>query len=175
MAESYPTFRAGQKVTGSLLESMKPQTVRKLSDTGRTSTTASDDPELQFAVEANATYQVDGILWVSATNNTTDVNLDWSAPAGADGSWSGVGMSTSATGVDTDFAGNAGQVRFPLTGITSARSYGATSAGTVSILINALLITSSTAGTYALSWGAVSASGTVTLVTDSYLTLRRIG
>ena len=174
MAESYPAFRAGQKVSGELLASTLPRTVRKTADTPRTSTTAADDPELTITVEANAVYQVDGVLWVSATDNGTDINLDWTAPSGSDGSWSGIGMSTSADGVDQNLATNTGAVRFPLTGITAARNFGATSAGTITILINATLIVGSTAGTYALSWAANAASGTVTLVTDSFLTLRRI-
>lgn len=170
MAERYPTVRAGQKVTGELLDSMLPKTVRKTADTGRTSTTASDDPELQFTVEANAVYTVHGILFTNATDEATDINVDWTAPSGADGTWAGLGQPTTATTTD-------GTVRTVGTGITAARNYGVDSGGVsnpLTIRISALLITGSTAGTYALSWGANAASGTVSVLTDSFLTFTRI-
>lgn len=171
MAERYPTVRAGQKVTGSLLDSMLPKTVRKTADTGRTSTTTSADPELQFTVEANAVYVVRGALFVDSTNATTDINVDWSAPTGADGTWAGLGQPTTATTTDGDVRTVAEL------GITSARAFGAITAGgsgTLTILINTMLIVGSTAGTYSLDWAANSASGTVTVKADSFLTFWRI-
>lgn len=51
MAERYPTFRAGQKVTGALLASAQAQVVRKVSDTSRTTTSVTADPELVFSVD----------------------------------------------------------------------------------------------------------------------------
>lgn len=167
MAERYPQVRAGQKVTGLLLESMLPQTVRKASDTGRTSTTVTADPELQFAVEANAVYTVRGAIYVRGSNDTTDINIDWSGPAGTDGTWSGFGQTTAATSTD-------GTVRTHATGITSSRNYGTTSAADLTIIINTLLIIGSTAGTYSFDWAANAASGTTTVLTDSHLEFHRI-
>lgn len=166
MAEQYPSPRAGQKVTGEFLSSMLPQTVRKVADTARTVTTPLDDPELQITVVANAVYTIDGLLHFSSSADSVDVTIDWTAPTGADGSWSGIGQPTGATGTD-------GTVRTMTTSITANRAYGTDDASNLSIVVNTLLIVGSTAGTYALNWNPANA-GTCTMLTDSYLVFRRI-
>lgn len=175
MAESYPALRAGQKVTGSLLTSMKPLTVRKLSDTARTSTTPTADPELQFTVEANAVYRMEGILYYDGSVET-DIQIDWSAPTGSDGSWGAVGAPETEAFTPNV---NVSQVKLVGTGtITSARAYGVDNLGTGSPLtlhVRSLLITGSTAGTYSLDWSVQSGEvGTITMLNDSFLALRRI-
>lgn len=171
MAERYPAFRAGQKVTGSLLASMQPLTVRKVSDTARTSDTNSDDPELQITVEANAVYTMTGTLFAIATNATTDINIAFTVPVGSDGSWSGVGLAVAAAG-DTADARMVGQV---FNG--GSREWGVTSASAAApnvIHMDGTLITGSTAGTVAVSWACGAVSGTLTLQTDSFFILKRI-
>jgi hypothetical protein len=175
MPESYPTFRAGQKVSGALLSSMLSQTVRKLSDTARTSETATDDPELSFEVEANAVYRMRGILYVSADNaeSNDDIIIDWTVPASSTGRWGAVGPATNATS-DT------GSARIIGSSVDASRQFGTDAGGSTSpttIHVQSLLITSSTAGTYALSWGRGPTAGvaeTITVYTDSFLTLQRI-
>lgn len=171
MAERYPAFRAGQKVTGELLASMQPLTVRKASDLGRTSTTRTADPELQVTVEANAVYTMTATGFMTATNATTDINFEWSVPTGSDGTWSGIGSSVAAT---TDSDG----VRIVGTSFNGgSRSWGVTSASSAApniVQLTGLLIVGSTAGTLSLMWGANSASGTVNLLTDSGFDLQRI-
>lgn len=177
MAERYPQVRAGQKVTGALLESMLPLTVRKTSDTSRTSTTPSADPELQVAVEANAVYVMRGILYVYASV-ITDLQLDWSAPTGSDGSWGAVALPEE--NLTTPAPSNSAAVKTVGTvTITNARAYGVDAAGAGSpgtIHVQSLLITGSTAGTYSVDWSVQSGApaATLTMMTDSYITLQRI-
>lgn len=170
MAESYPSFRAGQKVTGALLDSMKPVTARKTSDTARTSTTQTADPEITFEVEANAVYRSEGILYVSGTVTTDDINIDWDVPSGSTGAWGAVGPAVNAT-TDT------GSARLVGSDVDQARSFGTDDGGAsnpTTIHVRHLLITGSTAGTFALSWGLFSGAGTATIFTDSFVTMQRI-
>lgn len=178
MAERYPTVRAGQKVTGSLLDSMLPKTVRKTADTARTSTTPSADPELQIAVEANGVYVVEGMLLVFGSVDT-DMQLDWSAPTGSDGSWGATGLAETenwAGALNPSNVTNGKMVG--TTTITSARAYGVDDAGSGSptaMFINGLLIVGSTAGTYSVDWSVQSGEvGTITVMSDSWLKLTRI-
>lgn len=187
MAESYPPFIAGQRVTGSLFESYKPITARKVADTARTSLTATADPELQLVVEANAVYQGEGILFVSsnepsdANDPSDNIRVDWSAPTGSDGTWGAVGLrAADADGIppvdsDTD------EVRLIGTPtITNSRVFGTDNGGSgnpVTVHLQMLLITGSTAGTYSLDWGVgqnVSSAATITVYQDSFIALRRI-
>ena len=63
MAESYPTFLAGNRVTAGLLRSGQEQVARKTSDTSRSATTTTTaDPHMQLDVVANAVYRWHG--WV---------------------------------------------------------------------------------------------------------------
>lgn len=171
MAESYPPVRAGQKVTGSYLASFQPLTARKTADTSRTSTTATDDPELTFEVEADAVYRMKGILYVSGTVATDDIGIDWTAPSGASGHWGAAGPGVNATS-DTGSVRLVGE-----DGIDSERSYGTGTGGAtapLTIHVQSLLITGSSSGTYALSWRLFSGTGTATIYTDSFLVLQRI-
>lgn len=171
MAESYPSFRAGQKVSASLLDSMKPITVRKVLDTPRATATVTDDPELTFQVQANAVYRMEGILYVSNTTATDDITIDWTTPASSTGSWGAIGPATD-TAVETDST-----VRTVGTSsIDASRAYGTSIGGASSPLtihVRSLLITTS-AGTYALAWARNTGTGTTTVYNDSFLSLQRI-
>ena len=172
MPESYPTFRAGQKVTGSLLTSMQPRTARKTADSTYTSTTVANDAELTLTVEANAVYEMNGIIFCNNTTSVSDIVIDWDAPSGSDGTWSGSGRATNvATGdVETEMK-SAG------TAITASRSFGTqdTGAGQSTVVqIAATLIVGSTAGSYTAQFALLNAGGTLTIYTDSFFTLRRI-
>jgi hypothetical protein len=167
--ERYPDFLAGQKSTADLLTSSQPMLVYKTADTARTSTTSSADPHLTLSVEANAVYTVHGLLIFNGSDEATDMNVDWNAPSGSTGIWAGLGQPTGATTTD-------GDVRTVGSGITSARSYGVDNGGAsnpLTIIVNTLLVTSSTAGTYELVWGCVNSSGTVTLMANSFLEVQR--
>lgn len=171
MAESYPAFRAGQKVTGELLASMLPRTARKVADSTYTSTSVVSDPELSLTVEANATYEMNGIIYTSHTVPNSDLVIDWDAPSGTDGTWGALGRAVDTGGSDS------GDVRFIGTAITASRSFGTDDAGAsapTATYVSATLIIGSTAGSYTAQFGMLTASGTLTVYTDSFITLRRI-
>jgi hypothetical protein len=168
MAEQYPTLRAGQKATGALLASMLPRTVRKVSDTTRTNNTTTADPELQITVEANAVYTWTG--WIKYNASTADdINIDFTAPAGALGEWTAHGAGLTAA------SGTAGySIRTESTDVTSARSFGGT-ATEISLLMVGTLRMGGTAGTFSMDWANSGAGGGTSIVfTDSYLVLTRI-
>lgn len=139
----------------------------KAADTPRTTGTG-DDPDLTFAVAANAVYRVHGVLRVNTTDATNaDINVDWTVPSGAGGFWVGIGQPTGASSTD-------GTVRTQGSAIDASRAYGAVaSAGNeLAIVIDAILVTTN-AGTYACNWSRTGGSGTLTLMQHSHLELIR--
>lgn len=187
MAERYPAVRAGQRVTGNLLESLKPVTVRKMADTARTSLTATADQELQFSVEANAVYQGEGILYVSsnepsdANDPSDNIKIDWGAPTGSDGTWGAIGRAAADGDGDPPIDSDTGDARLIGTStVTNSRNFGTDNGGAgapLTVHVQMLLITGSTAGTYSLNWSVsqnVSSAATITLYQDSFLVLQRI-
>ena len=171
MAESYPSFRAGQKVTGELLASMLPRTARKVADSTYTSTTAANDAELTLTVEANAVYEMNGLIYCNNTTADSDIVIDWDAPSGTDGTWSGVGRAVNTLG------NQEGDAKMIGTAITSSRSFGTDDAGSSAptvVQVTATLIVGSTAGSYTAQFALLNAGGTMTIYADSFITLRRI-
>jgi hypothetical protein len=183
MAEAYPTFLAGQRITAALLTSSQAVVARKTSDTSRSSTTtASDDPHLIFNVIANAVYVWDGFLKYDG-GTTGDVSIAFSAPTGALGEWGGYGpgrnlISTSGApgSLSSDVVTTNGYlVRMESNDVTQLRTYGAISGTQFIITPSGTLRVGSTSGTFALSWTQASADATsTTLYTDSWLRLHRI-
>ncbi|WP_098892275.1 hypothetical protein [Streptomyces sp. or3] len=148
----------------------KPVFARKTESTARTSTTATDDPHLLFPVVANATYVLDGMIWMYTTDTgTADLLLDFGAPSGASGRWMGIGQPAAATVTD-------GTVRTATTDLTASRTYGAinSTADALGIRLSGIINTAGTAGNYSLQWGRSGASGTISLYQDSWLTLTRV-
>ena len=185
MAESYPVPAAGQRITATLLRSMLPQVARKTSDTSRSATTsATADPHLQFTLEANAVYIMDG--WLKYDGPTAaDLNLDWTVPSGTLGEWLGwaAGHSpvitfSAAGAAQLDTQGGRGYpVRTETNDIASARSFGTLGTGItpLTVILNGTIRVGSTGGTYSLDWAQLVSDATaVTLYTDSWLRLQRI-
>ncbi|MFF2522225.1 hypothetical protein [Streptomyces liangshanensis] len=143
---------------------------RKTADTPRATATLSDDPHLTFSVAANATYRVDGALhWTTTDEAQADLNVDWTTPVGATGTYWGWAQPTSE-------GTTAGPVRTMSTAIDAARTYGADSdaANPGGMLFRAVLITSAAAGTYALQFARTGTAGTLTMLTNSFLELERV-
>ena len=64
-------------------EGAGPSAAFKPSDTGRTSASMTNDPDLQLLnLASSATYKVSGLLIYNAANGT-DISLTWSVPAGS--------------------------------------------------------------------------------------------
>lgn len=142
----------------------------KTADTSRATQTQADDPHLTLNVQANARYVMEGLLIVDTSDAAqADLSLDWTVPAGATGRYVGIGQPSGATGTD-------GTVRTVASNIDAARTYGATvdSANQLGIALSGLLITSSTAGVYAVNWARTGTAGTLILVANSWLMLYRV-
>lgn len=185
MVEYYPQPLAGQRLTASLLRSMLPQVARKTADTSRAATTTvTPDPHLQFEVEANGVYVMDGWLKFDGPS-AADINIDWSAPTGSTGEWVAyagghspmISFDNTAT-MQTDSQQARGYtIRTESTDLTAGRSYGTlgTSLTPITAAIYGTLRVGSTAGTYSLDWAQfVSNAGATTIYTDSWLRLQRI-
>jgi hypothetical protein len=185
VVEYYPQPLAGQRITASLLRSMLPMVARKTADTSRAATTAATaDPHLQFEVEANAVYAMDGwIIYDSPT--AADINVDWSAPSGSDGQWTAIAVGHSpvigvSSGVvlQTDTQDARGYlIRVEANDLTSARSYGGLGTGSTPLTMHlkGTLRVGPTSGVYSLDWAQFSSNATATTVyTDSWLRLQRI-
>lgn len=183
MAESYPTFLAGQRITAGLLSSAQSLVVRKTADTARSATTTTTaDPHLQLTVEANAVYVWDG--WIKYDADAAgDLNLDFTAPSGALGEWVGLGAGNPVTGASAtptlriDTAGASGYlIRTETTDVAAARSFGGLGAGTtLTVQLNGTLRVSTTAGTFSLDWAqAASVATATTLFTDSWFRFQRV-
>lgn len=149
------------------------QHARRATDLARATNVVSDDPELQFPVVANAVYALVGWVKYSALENV-DITLDWSAPAGSLGEWTGHGQGLSTTAQTT----NGYLIRTETTDVTASRSFAGTTAtaGTFSVLIMGTLRTGANAGTYALQWAQqlLDAANVTTVYADSWLRLERI-
>lgn len=171
MAERYPTFLAGQTMTAALMVASQPIVARKQADTSRASTTTTTaDPELTFAVEANAVYVWDGWLKYFA-DPTPDMTIDFTVPTGALGEWSAF-----AAGQGTTTATVLGySIRTDSSDVSQPRNIYGTSDADMTAIINGMLRVSSTAGTFSLDWAQGTSSATATvLYTDSWMRLQRI-
>lgn len=143
---------------------------RKAGDTSRLNTTAQvADPDLVLAVQANATYEVSGMLNFDGSS-TGDYAQNFTGPAGATLTVNTLGQGTGATGQEgTVFTGRSA--------LGTARSFGCTSAATIfTIQISGVLVVGGTAGSLTLNWAqnALDAVVPTILRANSSITLRRV-
>lgn len=142
----------------------------KTADTSRTSTTTrTADPHLAVAVSANAVYTIDVALFYTASA-AGDIDMAFTTPSGANGSWTGHGAGLSAA---SDTAGY--PIRTELNTITQNRGFGGTGTN-LSTSIRGLLRTAGTAGMFTLVWSqrVLDATTATTVFTDSWLRLQRL-
>lgn len=145
---------------------------RKATATSRASdATPTADPDLQLAVAANAVYVMEGCIFYAADGGASQgrINMDWSAPAGATGTWTGTLIDLSTTAEPALMRGLASD-------LTAARSSGAYGTATdVGVMLSGLLVTAGTAGTYAFLWSQLTSDVTGTIVREhSWLKLQRV-
>jgi hypothetical protein len=185
MAEAYPTYLAGQRITAALVRAGQPQVARKTSDTARAATTtATADPHLQFEVVANGVYTWNG--WIKYDGPTAaDLNVDFTAPSGSLGEWTAIGAghspvvgASAAPALITDTQDARGYLmRVEANDVTSARSYGTLGTGGIPLTLQmyGTLRVGSTGGTWSLDWAQLVSNATaVTLYTDSWLSMLRV-
>ena len=143
--------------------------VRKGSDESVvSSTTLQNDDDLVVAVNANETYEVEGILYVTSTNAGHDFKLAFTAPSG---STIKIPYSSSRAG-STNYLEN----DVLITSGTSGTVVDLNSGNLHVITIRGTLRTSGTSGNFQLQWADDNTSGTqtVTVEIDSFLKLTRV-
>jgi len=170
-------------VAGSLTVSGIGQRVtkRRSSDaTPRANTTSvTADSQITFTVDANATYQIEGVLFYSGPG---DFQMGWSLPSGAAGTWHGLGNGTTVVsgtgggGTQQDVTSTWGYtLRTESTDIAANRTYGGISSNVFAVHVRGILRVSSTGGTFALAWAQGTSNGTGTvLYTDSHIQLEKV-
>lgn len=175
----YPVIYAGQRITGSLLQSMLPDVIMKAVNEDRvTTTTFTADSELTTTLDANATYHVTMYIQFAATD-AAGFQTQWIIPTGATGSRSGFGAAyeLSSTNAATSQAANGGYHRSGIHALTTTVRYGTrNSASNQAITIEeGTVITGSSGGTLALAWAqAVSSASATRVGAGSTMHIRRI-
>ncbi|MFJ9645019.1 hypothetical protein [Streptomyces sp. NPDC101206] len=153
---AYPTVYAGQRLTAALMASILPQTVIKAADESVTSsTTLQDDNHLVLALEASATYVVEGALFYDGQFNAGNLKLTWSLPAGATFYWS---ANAPATGGAAAYASNA-----VTSGTITVGTYG-TGGSKTTAQVSATVTTTGTAGNMQLRWAQDASVGIATTI-----------
>lgn len=172
----YPVWQAGMTVTAGLLTAMQPRFVVKSADESLTSSTAlQDDNHLILPVDANATYELQAMLFW-AGNETGDIKFAFAFPTGATVNWAitgpnaaDAGFSTGGTRGGTQYFSSLNQTLSPTGSIDIAGSTSPLHArphGTV--------ITGVTAGSLTLRWAQNTSNATATTVkAGSWLRLQR--
>jgi hypothetical protein len=173
-ATNYPAWAPGMDITGQRLRDTEGYYIYKTADApARTGTTPAADPDLTFAMDANAVYHVKTYLRYTALN-TDDFRTDWSVPSGAAGNRSCLGpgstVTTSATpaeanlmhtgvhgfGTDVDYGG----LRNSTSNQTQAWEEG--------------FVTTSSAGTFSQNWSSAAGGSGAILCAGSYAWYRRV-
>ncbi|MFI5687910.1 hypothetical protein [Streptomyces sp. NPDC051636] len=161
-------------VTGNLTVSGIGQTLfaRKTADTTRTSTTTmSDDPHLTVNVAASATYTVYAYL-VYQAGTTGDINVAFTQPTGAAGSWQGTGLGRGVTAsIGTD--GFTVRMNTNDIGTTQPRSYGGDTTNQAIQIMG--IVRTSSSGAFTVQWSQAASDATGTILrTDSWMQLVRV-
>jgi len=181
-----PTWNTGQVLSASdINEWFVPRFAYKTSDTSKTNdATLAADPHLVVTVDANAVYELGGLVIYSADSASSfgDIQIGWSGPAGMTGTWAGLGPGTTVISdpsgtLTADVASPHGyMVRTEGTDITATRvSGGITVSDILATRIRGLIHISATSGSFALNWSQAAASSSATTVyADSYISLRRV-
>lgn len=167
----YPEFRAGQRITASLLNAGKLEYVINAAgaQTNATTTVAAAT-DLSFDVEANAVYLVQARLSFGGTN-TVDAKVNWTVPSGATMQRNIIAASeTGTTNEDTNAI-------FIRRGASTQQESGIFTSPSVTAFNtyweDVWLVVGATAGTVQANFAAVNA-GTATLNADSYITYQRV-
>lgn len=164
-----PTYSAGQVLSASDCNNwFTGEYAYKTSDTSRASTTTlTADPDLQFAVAANAKYYFSGTFYYTGgTQGSSDFKIGWTFPAG-------LTMIIAKSFIDTTGAWVGGTVSVQ----TDTPVFGtAVTLGNRTVQMSGTIFVSSTAGTLALTWAQNTSNATATVLkAGSGLILVRVG
>ncbi|MGE3800696.1 MAG: hypothetical protein AB7H80_06715, partial [Candidatus Kapaibacterium sp.] len=132
------------------------------------STTLQNDDHLTTALSTNSTYEVQGLLYVTSTDNNHNIQLAFTVPTGSTMRISYSGQrATTNTQDEGDILTTSG---------TAATAVNVQVGQTTVITIRGLVRTAGTAGNITLQWADDNAGGaeTVTVGIDSYLRVTRV-
>jgi hypothetical protein len=164
----------GLTVAGNLTVSGVGQSLfaRKTGDTSRaSSTTQVDDPHLTVSLSASATYILYAYL-VYQAGTTGDINIGFTQPAGAAGSWQGTGMGRDvAASIGT--GGWTVRMNANDVGTTQLRSYGGDTTNQAVQVMG--IVRTSSAGAFTVQWAQAALDATATILrADSWMQLVRV-
>jgi hypothetical protein len=133
------------------------------------STAFQNDDDLVLAVEANAVYIVEGLLFYDGAT-AGDLKITWAVPSGASFDYGHMGAATGIT------AGTANTVDMRQIVETDSLGVGCAGAGTtLAFPFYGILIVDATAGSLQLQWAQFASSGTATrLFAGSFLRARKM-
>jgi hypothetical protein len=138
-------------------------------DVSRTSTTRTDDPDLQFTLAANGVYAFEAVLVATTATSTEHMSHEWVEPDGSwdflaafarhDATWGATAIEgggyTESTGGKTITIGNG------------------SSGGTAIAVIHGKIVAGASGGTFKLQWGTLNANS-VTREKGSWLSYKKL-
>jgi hypothetical protein len=146
----------------------------KTGNTSRSSTTTpSNDPDLQVSVASNAVYEVRASIAYFSTSTTPDIKYDFSLPSGT----MNYTASRTGTAFNPGFGGGSDYTAQTVSNSAGSSDVAITDPGNTDygIQVMGILVTGGTAGTFGFKWSQNSNSGTaLQVLAGSYLTLSRI-
>jgi hypothetical protein len=175
---TYPSIAAGQRITAALLTSMLPDVkIKAANEQLISNTTLQNDDELFLSVETNATYRVTLVLYAqtAASDIAGDIKFAFTFPSGSTLHFTGTGPNNAdlSSGGSTNANGE-WIARMSATSGSSNIPYGM-SGSAIGIILQATLITSSTAGTLQLQWAQnASDPDALTVLAGSSIEARRV-
>lgn len=138
----------------------------KTGATGRTTTSLTIDPDLQFAMPASATYEITASIVHQTTGGSSAFNFAWTTPSSP--VFSSYSAAYTQPGPVTNGWGHAFDGSLVSVAGSDNLVHGINIAG--------IIQSGTSSGTFGLSWSAATASaGTVSVLSGSFLVARRIG
>jgi hypothetical protein len=133
--------------------------------------TMTDDPHLTVNVAASATYIIYAYLIYNA-GTTGDINVAFTQPTGAAGSWQGTGLGRGVTAsIGTD--GFTVRMNTNDIGTTQPRSYGGDTTNQAVQIMG--IVRTSSSGAFTVQWSQAASDATGTILrTDSWMQLVRV-
>lgn len=168
----YPVITAGQRITADRLSSMLTEFAYKADNTDRASTTAlADDPDLTIQLAASAVYHIEIFIY-HASLTAAQIDTIWTVPGGASGLKSASGPGAGVTHNST----SGGDIRMGVHQFDTEITYAArNNASNLVLSVEQGVVTTSSAGTFALSWAQNVSNATATRVgAGSFMRVMRL-
>lgn len=174
----FPEYEVGDLLSADELNDRVPILTYKTAQESRANTTALvADSELQVQVKANRVYLVQAAInYSSPGTNSPDLGLGWSGPSGA-GMWWGmngldVGQTTPYGPMVTHFSTVPNPTNRAVGSVGSATGPSVGASYPLQVLMQGILTTAATAGTFAFLWAQFNTSATAVIVREaSYIML----